>query len=361
MRRDAISWTMVLVGFAASACGDDTHKKPTPDAFQFQDAPPDSSMPPACDYTEAHDTTNDYNLMTGFTPEETAIAFNGTTKTICGTINNGHFSSTYGSIDIDDYKFSVTADTDVIVTLTGSGLQNISSVGIFSVDSTQARVGGGYFFSDHAVFSAHLAAGSYEISAEAYGNADIATAIPYKLKIAKDMPLTRCPHVTGTPSFVEANDGALSTANDTVSVNYANSPSYATTTPGTTPEPTNLTLAAGTSYLVTGNSAMRVATDSYLDKDTFQVTTGATTNQLSVRLNWASTTTDFDLLVFTQGTYNPPIAISAKMMLGEDEFLTTAVAPNTTYWIWVGAYMSSTIGASGSPYDLSLCAENFTP
>lgn len=351
----------MLVTFAAAAgCGDDNHKKPNPDAFVFQDAPPDVAMPPACDYTEAHDTTNDYNLTTGFVPEESGIAFNGTSKTICGKINNGHFSSTNFSIDIDDYRFTVAADSDVLVTLTGPGLENISTVGIFSVDTGQNRVGGGYFFSDHAVFSAHLPAGTYEISAEAYANADIAAPVPYSLKIASDNPTARCPQITAAANYTEANDGAASTANDTISIDYSKNQAYGATTPGTTPEPSGLTLNAGTNYRISGVSALRVANDSYLDKDTYLVTTGPTTNQLAIRVNWASTTTDLDLYVFQEGNYFPN-GVAAKMMLGQDEFVTFATLPNTHYWVWVGAYTSSTIGAGGSPYDLSLCPETFTP
>ncbi len=358
MMRDVISRSVVLLALAASACGGDNIHPP--DAFVKMDAPPDSP-PPACDYTEQHDLTNDYNLTTGFMAEQTGIAFSGTSKTICGTVNNGHFSTSNFSVDIDDYAFTVAADADVLVTLTGQNLQNIATVGIFSVESgTMNATGGGYFYSDHAVFSAHLKAGSYEISVEAYANADIPASVPYKLKIASDNPLTRCPKITAAANYTEANDGTTNDANDTVAVDYSMAKPYSATSPATTPESTGLTLTAGTNYRISGTSAMRAQVGSYFDKDTYLVTTGPTTNQLAIRVNWPSTTTDLDLLVFKQGSYFAA-ATAAKMMLGEDEFVTFATDPNAAYWIWVGAYSDSTVPSGGATYDLSLCAEMFTP
>ena len=58
----------LLAILAIAACGDD-HPKHNPDAFVFQDAPADTPVDtPAnfCNYTEQHDTTNDYNLSTGY-------------------------------------------------------------------------------------------------------------------------------------------------------------------------------------------------------------------------------------------------------------------------------------------------------
>ncbi|MGE5186559.1 MAG: hypothetical protein ACM31C_31100 [Acidobacteriota bacterium] len=342
----------------AAACGDDKHN---PDAKVWMDAPadapPDSSTN-GCDYTEAHDATNDYNLASGFTAEETGIAFNGTVKTICGVVNTGHYAASNGSIDIDDYRFTVAADSDVLITMSGSA-STIATFGVFGVDSTQKNIGGGYYIGNHAVFGAHLTAGTYEVSAEAYGNSDIAASVPYKIKIQSDMPATRCPKITAAANYTEANDGAGNVGNDVITINYNNNPSYALTALTTdAPEPAG-TVAAGTNYRVSGTNAGNLTqVDSYYDKDTYQITTGATTQQVSVRLNWATTTSDLDLYIFQGGIANPPIATSAKMMLGEDEFVTFATNPNATYWLWVGDYTMSTANVD---YDLSICAETFTP
>jgi hypothetical protein len=356
MRRDVLSWSVLFAVLAGiTACGDNKHK---PDAPPSIDAPPPDAAN-ACDYTEQHDATNDYNLPTGFVAEQTGIAFSGTPKTICGVVNNGHYSAANGSIDIDDYRFTVTADADVIVSLTGD-LQAITTIGIFAADSAQKGVGGGYFINDHGVFSTHLPAGSYEISAEAYANGDIAAPVPYKIKIAPDMPATRCPKVTAAANYTEAKDMTpLFNQNDTVDIDFTKTPFAQATNPATTPEPTGVTVAAGTNYRLSGTSSLVTGNGSYFDMDAYLITTGASTNQLAVRLNWPDATADLDLYVFQAGRPNPPISSSAHIKNGEDEFVTLAVAGGSQYWLWVGA--ATMPGAGGYAYDLSVCGETFTP
>ena len=38
--------------------------------------------------------------------------------------------------------------------------------------------------------------------------------------------------------------------------------------------------------------------DSYKDRDTFEIKTGATTNEITIRTTWAATGADLDLFVF---------------------------------------------------------------
>jgi hypothetical protein len=346
---------------AAFGCGDDNHHH-NPDAFAFLDAPADAAIDAAvnlCDYTEAHDATNDYNLTSGFATEQTGIMFSDGSKTICGIMNVGHFNTTNFSIDIDDYTLTLTADADVLVTLTGS-LETVSNVGVFAFNtSTMDGAGQGYFLDGHGVFSSHLVAGTYEISVEAYANQDATTAIPYKVKIATDMPATRCPKLPATPSYTEAHDGSGNTDNDMIDVQYT-APPYYTLTASTAdnPEPTGLTIAAEANYRVSGSSANVGLSGAYFDKDTYLITTGPTTNQLTIRLNWPSTTADLDYFMFPAGTQNA-VQTTSNVSLTEPEFKTMAVKPNTMYWLWVGAFMSST--NLPATYDFSICGEAFTP
>jgi hypothetical protein len=219
--------------------------------------------------------------------------------------------------------------------------------------------GQGFFIHDHGVFSSHLVAGTYDISVEAYANADAAAAIPYKVKVAIDAPDTRCPKITAAANYTEAHDGVTNRDNDMIVVDYSAMPYYnPTTLPTDVPEPTGIAVAAGTNYRISGSSAAVTLSGSYFDADTYLFTTGPTTDQLSIRLNWPSTTADLDDYLFPAGSTNP-LQTTDNVALTEPEFRTVAVTPSTSYWLWVGAFSSSTnLPAS---YDFSICGETFTP
>lgn len=354
--------TCVLIAIVATAaCGDNKAK---PDAPRPIDAPlidtPTDTMAPACDYTESHDATNDYNA-TGFVSEATGIQFNGSSaRTICGQMNIGHFDSANGSIDIDDYTITLTSDADVLVTLTGDFSQ-IPNAGEFAVNASMTGVGQGFYYGTHGVFSNHFPAGVYHLSVEAYGNADATMAVPYKIKISPDNPTTRCPQITTAANYTEAHDGAVNKDNDMIQIDFSGSPPYytLTTLPTDAPEPTGLTLAAGSNYRISGTSANVSATGSYFDGDTYLIHADATTDQIALRLNWPSTTADLDFYLFLAGTATP-IETTATIALHEPEFKTIAVKPSSDYWLWVGASAPSSTGLPAT-YDFSICAEHFTP
>ena len=319
---------------------------PTPDSAPTQetvDPPPPTN---GCDYTEASDATNDYFLASGYALEATGLTFSGTALTVCGQVDSGHYSTHYYSVDIDNFGITLASDSDVIVTLSGAG-QNVSWLAVHAYNPTTGYgVGSGNFINDHGVFSAHLAAGRYELSVEAYDNQDIAAPIPYKMRIAADAPGTRCPQNTSTPDYVEANDGASNRGNDVIDTDYRGYRSYViTTSTADAPEPTSLVLVSGASYRISGTSAAVSQTD-------------ATTNQLAIRLNWTDASADLDYLLFPEGG-DYPYGGAAHTSFGGDEFATIAVAPGTRYWLWVGALQTSTV--LPATYDLSLHAETFTP
>lgn len=338
------------------ACGGSGSKAPDIDAPPMMevDAAIDAPTMATCAYTEALDATN--NTTPGAEP--TMVTYSNGKVGICGRVDNGHYNMTAQTVDIDAYRFATATDVDVLVHLTGD-VAALSRV-VVQVGTPQGQARNvGVFQGDHATASVRLPAGEHIVAVGALNGADIAAPIAYTITIVGDAPATRCPKSTAAASFTEANDGAANTGNDMVSVaDNANPTTRLTVSTADAPEPTNLMLAAGTSYRVSGTNANVNASDSYTDRDTFLVTTGATTTQLSVRLNWTSTTADFDFRVF------PPdqvLTVSSGLKTGntEDEFQTFAVKPNTAYWLWVGAYDGST----GLPatYDATLCADTFVP
>jgi hypothetical protein len=350
----------MLLGFAFAACTSVPEAMPPESPV----APPPATsiagggdVAPRCTYTEAYDASNDYRAASGYVLEETGLIYGGAKTTICGQINNGHFDTSDYAVDIDNYGVAIATDSDVIVALTGNA-QNVSSVGVWAYDpTTQATAAGGYFVYDHGVFSAHLPAGNYEISVEAYDNQDIEQAIPYTLTIAGDAPAARCATMLTAPDYSEAHDGASNRGNDVVSFDYSQFPSTAMANNGSTPEAMGLVLDTATTHRISGVSANVAELGSYLDRDTYAFTTGAETDQVSVRLDWTNTSADLDYYIFAEGS-SFPLASAATPVLGGGEFATFAVAPNTRYWLWVGAYADSTVPAA---YNATVCADTFAP
>ncbi|MBA3538433.1 MAG: hypothetical protein H0T79_02290, partial [Deltaproteobacteria bacterium] len=123
------------------------------------------------------------------------------------------------------------------------------------------------------------------------------------------------------------------------------------------PEPTQLTIAPATNYRLTGSAAAAPAPDAYADKDTFAITTGATTNELAVRLGWPGTAANLDYLVFEAGSAEPVVrAITVANQA--PELRTFSVKPNANYWLLVGAKAGSTVPAG---YTASVCGASFAP
>jgi hypothetical protein len=190
-----------------------------------------------------------------------------------------------------------------------------------------------------------LPAGSYGIAVRAVGPTP-AVPIEYHATITADVP--GC-HVTTAATYTES-----AAANDLVEVRFTGDPALrrVLTAAADAPEPTGATFAPATSARFTGTSASVDAPDDYRDRDAYVVTTGAETDTLSVRLDWTGAA-DLDFFVFPANV--PEIAGASQVTTASPELATFAVLPSTTYWLWIGAYDTS----SGLPitYDASICAE----
>lgn len=344
-----------------AACGDDG-KPATPDASNVvPDAAIDAPSGPGCDYTEKADITNDD--FSGNVPNsvaETSGAFSGTTRVICGTIDSTHFVAADELVDIDGFMFSVTTAADVRIDLTSPGAETLDylSIDVYK-NGTLDNVGTtAKFVGDHAVLDVHLEAGMYELLVFAGNPAAIATSLPYRATIRIDTPDTRCAKLTGAGSYAETRDSAANghTANDMVLISNPTVSLTASTTD--MPEATGLTLGANSAYLVTGTSADIAVVSGYKDRDTFEIMTGTTTNEIAVRLNWPGTTHDLDYYVL-EAARVPYVGRAIEAVKQEPEMKTFGVKPGTSYWIVVGNDASS--GAGNASYGLSICGAKFTP
>jgi hypothetical protein len=315
----------------------------------------------ACDYTEMADGTND-------TTAEATGQTVATRTVLCGQVDTGHFGSGSTTVDVDSYTIAVTGSpAELLIDFENATPASLTDfqVAIFDTGTPPTLLNAGDYngsLGDHGVFLSELPAGNYTVVVTATASAAISAAIPYKVVLYADTPTTRCPDLTGmTADYTEANDGSANTGNDVVLVDFAKSPSF-TLTPSTTdaPEMTGLTIDTTKNVDIVGSSATEAAgSDTYLDRDTYELMTGPSTNELSVRLNWPGSTADLDYVVFEDSMITTPNVAATLTASSEDEFATFAVKPGTSYWLWIGAYKGST----GQPiaYSASVCGGDFSP
>jgi hypothetical protein len=342
------------------ACGDNEGKQPRPDA-RPNDAAVDSPPMLTCGYNEMADATNDELFTQTSVPEASGLSFAQAFQ-LCGKLDSSHYDAQSQRVDSDSYQFTVPAASSAIVYFVAPGADNFDNV-IVEISTTQGGLSAtGEFVGNFAVTAREdLPPGDYMITVTAYDAAAPTAALDYKINVLIDSP-TRCTKASAAANYTEAADGLTADGNDVIEVRYGGQPRRKLTDSALDmPEPTGITVAAGGTYRITGENTMPAVSpaswaDSFQDRDTYLVTMGADANTLSVRLNWPGTTADFDFFVFPADS---PIELANGWDGGnmEDEFVTTAVAPNTSYLIWAGVDDAST----GQPinYDLTVCGGTY--
>ena len=359
--------------------------------------PDSSTLPAGCDYAEQNDTGNGANAAGAV--EQTQLTVT-TRTTICGKLNNGHFTAATtagsdGTIDIDAYTVTLPADSKILMTFGAAGLNTATAgaeVDYLIFDSTGKVVGGNVTRiggADHIVDAPVLDAGDYTLLMGNFGAADTAAAIDYKAVIAVEN--TRpCAAGAGTPTYAEANDGSTSNLNNVLASKTTVTPvpgmdptvttSY-TLTAATTDaaEPSGISLTPTTNAKITGTSAGvdPDPTDDYYDGDTYEFTTDANTTQMRVNMSWPTTSpkADIDLYLFEKpsgDTLGRPLATAATV--ANPEYNAFAVKPGTTYYLFIGGYHDpgstmapvrppGTVTTDGLPrtYTVQVCGDTFTP
>ena len=317
----------------------------------------------ACNYTETGDAANNV------TAEASGLTVGAQDQTLCGQVDNGHYGSASKTVDVDTYTVTVGATTaELIVRFENSlpaGLTDfqvaITDTNTDADDPQRGRL-------------RRLARRPRRVSRRA-ADRDVqhrrdrvrGRRHPARRSRTRSSssPISR-PRVarisTAMPAdYTEANDGASNNGNDVVLIDFSKNPSFSLTSATTdAPEPTGLTVdSSKSSHLVGSSASVAAGTDKYLDRDTYAIMTGASTNELSIRLNWPGSTSDLDYVVVPgQHDHRGERRCNAHRD-HEDEFATFAVKPSTSYWVWVGAYKGST----GMPvaYSASVCGATFTP
>lgn len=300
-----------------------------------------------CDYTEVDDVAN------GTTAEITGLSVGTGASHICGAFDQLHFSSATQSADDDRYRVSVTVATPLLIDVyVGDGLQILSGVTVRFFDTSTLPVliaEAKPSITDHGAFIVTLPVGDYDmvVVGDAIGELQ-GDPIPYRVRMS---PMPSCDAATGAANYVETND--VGGANDTVAVDFTKDPSFTAMT-STSPEATSLSIDPGNSASITGALDTRARTDQYLDRDTYEITTGDDANELAVRLEWDGASSDLDYLVFEASTMLPVVASNVSSNTGP-ELQMFAVKPSTKYWLWVGGFQGST----AATYRATVCANRW--
>lgn len=296
----------------------------------------------SCDYTEAADGTN------AAVAEPTGLTVGTASHTICGTFSPEGADATRMIADDDRYRISVAGTSPVRVEVdVGIGLEVLTGVTVRFFDTaptprlvTEVTP---TFAGSLGVFLATLEPGEYEVVVEARSAGALAGGtIEYRVRFS---PMPSCDAATGTASYTEHFD----TGNGLISVDYTKDPQFSLL-PLSMPEPTKLTADEG-QVSISGSITETAQGDQYLDRDTYEITTGDSTRELAVRLTWEGTSADLDYIMFAATTTLTPIAASNVASETGPELAMFAVDPNTKYWLWVGGV----VGSAATTYRATIC------
>jgi hypothetical protein len=360
---------VLILSAEIAACGGGGSKQTPVDAKLDIDAStadaavtgPDAAATPAgCDYGEQMDANNDDTYATSGSAETTNLTLNATPLVLCGDINAGHYDATDMLVDYDAYTIAVGTEGDALLELSAPGAAALDAVNVQVYDSNGDFVVEADFIGDHGAASMHLPADTYEVDVAAFNSVAISATSHYQVKISPEVFDTRCP-VGSVVGYTESHDGAGGTGNDMVDVSYdQNGAAVAVLTAATTDtvEATGITVGSSTNYLIDGSSTTVIprATESYLDEDTYSFTTGAATNQIAIRVDWATAgSDDYDWFLFEENSANI-VASSNTTSTSGPEADTISVNPSTAYWLWVSPFNTSTVSES---YQLTICGESF--
>ncbi len=328
-----LSLAVIVIG-ATVACGGSGDDEAVIDGAVAPDASGDGGQIDC--RGEVDDDRNDD------TAEPTGLTFAGDRIALCGAIDLGHAQGDL--IDRDRYQLTVAPAAPVVVRLTAPLAGLVGQLELRVDDASGdpralARVRAG-----NAVTTLLLPAGEYHLSVEARA-ASVAAAVPYRIEVYADVPAMRCPPVPDGNVHAERDESQSGhRSNDVIEARDAPPilSTRATSNDADDADATGQAATAGGHFTITGTSA-DVASDgdAYHDRDTFSFYTGATTNQLDLRVVWTGGIADLDLQIFEEGKAGEPMGTPVAAITGE-EVVITAVEPSKPYWLWVGGSERST-------------------
>ncbi|MBL4634738.1 MAG: pre-peptidase C-terminal domain-containing protein, partial [Kofleriaceae bacterium] len=337
---------MLAIAGCLCACGDSSNTASDVDAGRSsRDAmigSSDASPLVLCDgdHQESLESTNNGIVDEDNQIEPTDLVVSGQNDfSICGQIDPSQAGPVFDDVDV--YSFSLSGDQRLRLHLQTDTGDNISSLklALFGAEGP-TDIASGILQGTHALINRDLPAGLYWIAvfAKTRGASD---PIGYTIDITKSTKL--CETVAAPiPNYTESSDGTDHRGNDTFSVDYSENSNFRSTkSDNDAPESTLAVIEDNTTLTISGSSASLDALDDYQDRDSYSITTGPNTEELSVRLRWDhGANSDLDLHIFAAETPVPDLTFGSGATIGtdQDEYSTLAVIPNTNYWLWVGQY-----------------------
>lgn len=183
------------------------------------------------------------------------------------------------------------------------------------------------------------------------------------------------PTIVDSPTGTDGGGNFPNSRNDVVHVTFPDQGSGLSLTPNTTDQPDNqaspLTITPGSAgFKIAGEFGIAGERgDEYFERDSYLITTDATTNQLTVRMAWDGGTSDQDMFIFEElpsgETEVFAVASGTRISNTDNEFQTFVVQPNTNYWLWGGVYQENAAPGGAptlpAPYDFSIYGDAFVP
>jgi hypothetical protein len=324
--------TLVLV-IVASGCGDNVGP---------------------CDYHERADLDN---AQTG---EVTLLKTGPRARSVCGTIDGGHYDPLRQVIDEDAFAFTAGGSGQLLVQMAADpAFQAIGTmtVSVFDAAANPTLYAQGTLdqsLADHGAFLADVPPGDAQVVVTARSQTEIVGALAYRVRLLPD-PLTGCRGPMHT--YREANDGGDDAGNDLALIDFTQPVPYAMTVG--TPEKTGLRVDPGRSVQITGSAGSEPHTDQYLDRDSYELATAAASNELWVDLEWADPAVDLDFVVFEADTL-VPLAAGTTSGGTEHEIEMFAVRGGVRYWLWVGRFHDAgPLPTGATSYTVTVCGGNY--
>jgi hypothetical protein len=371
-------WTLARLSAAlllawASACGGDDDDPedggPFPDGASMSDAgTPDAAVVDCSgDHRESEEATNNpFSTGTG-AAERTGLglAAEGAGFWVCGQLDPTQAIDQVA--DYDAFEFTIEGNRAVnlrIEMVASQALGASMGLELFRVpDGPAQEVATGIPVRNGVALIAGLnaAPGRYWVSAVAWRPPELEGPVGYAIRVSENQET--CPAAMQMPDHVEAGDDPDSRGNDAVQIHLPRPPTL-TKAEDTPEEPQPpLTLEPDAVLLVRGTSgAVKSAEDSFLDRDSYLLSTGPTTSEVELRLRWPDDGTDLDVHLFAAG--DPAIdysnGLGTERAVVRDELMTLNVDPGADYWLWVGA-LDLDGEALALDYDVTLCPRAYVP
>lgn len=363
-------WTVGIFALGLVACFDPHYDAPQcspggacPDGFTCQagqciangtpidgprlDAPLDAprpidAMPIDADSSACHQEMSDVANGTSF--EATGKTGPGPVPIICGQFDDK--APVGGVIDKDMFQFTAVGGP-VGIRVSAPGASAFTGGVTLQVAQIYSNLAG-----DDGLITARVP-GAVQLSLTASSTTQLGMAIPYQISVEALDTATRCPPIAATYTEQLDTSANMNQGNDVLVLNGPMTPPSLSASTTDAPEATTTPLGAGVAVEYGGTAATAAThTDMYNDRDTYQLVTGPSTDELDLDLSYTAgpQTQDIDVYLVRQSDLRQ---VALGYTVGP-EVMSLRVEPNTSYYLTLGLYSA---GTADQPYTIGVCGQ----